>query len=206
MTEITHVWSDLHALHQNIIHYTNRHEIWATTEAMTWGLINNFNSVVSPDDHTLWLGDMFMGGVEKSMPLMKHFNGTHELILGNHDKPFPVGHSGKPNSKADYWMERYLEYFTEINIHKIMNLGGHKVEFIHFPPHGDSGDIERYQDFRPKDDGETIYVHGHVHDERVLFADRCLHVGVDADFTDWGIKRYHPIPFSVVEEIVSGNW
>jgi len=45
-----------------------------------------------------------------------------------------------------------------------MNLGGHKVEFIHFPPHGDSGDIERYQDFRPKDDGETIYVHGHVHE------------------------------------------
>ena len=72
--------SDFHANHANIIKYCNRP--WNTKEEMTEALIENWNSVVKPDDIVFNLGD-FMWASSWN-PILEKLNGHIYLIWGNH--------------------------------------------------------------------------------------------------------------------------
>jgi calcineurin-like phosphoesterase family protein len=78
--------SDEHIGHENIIRYVNRP--FKTTDEVVKALINNHNSKVSPEDHTWHLGDMFWRtyGVGPALAYLAALNGTHSVIIGNHDE------------------------------------------------------------------------------------------------------------------------
>jgi len=75
--------SDTHIAHENIIKYCKRP--YANTKEMDEALINNWNSVVSPDDIVFHLGDFAWGGSGVWNDALSKLNGHIYLILGNHD-------------------------------------------------------------------------------------------------------------------------
>lgn len=194
----TWFWSDIHFQHVNIRQYTERHLEWETLEEMNEGLIDNFNSVVDEDDLVYFLGDMCMGKIDESLPLISRLNGRKRLILGNHDRPFPG------NKNASKWFEKYDVYFEDIRIHDTIIVDGNVVEMNHFPREGDSHDVDRYTDFRPEDNGLWL-LHGHCHSELALYGERMAHVGIDANWETYGVERYHPIPIEAVAQLIRDN-
>jgi calcineurin-like phosphoesterase family protein len=52
---------------------------------MNNSLINEWNSIVKCDDVIYHLGDFCLGGVIKSVDILKQLNGVKQLIVGNHD-------------------------------------------------------------------------------------------------------------------------
>ena len=73
--------SDPHFNHGNIIKFCARP--WETKEEMTEAMINNWNSVVGPDDIVFCLGD-FMWASSWNTTL-ERLNGHIHLIWGNHE-------------------------------------------------------------------------------------------------------------------------
>ena len=51
---------------------------------MDWNLIQNWNSVVKPDDFVFDLGDFAFATNGRWKELLSQLNGHHYLILGNH--------------------------------------------------------------------------------------------------------------------------
>jgi len=75
--------SDPHFGHYNIIEYQQRP--FQTTEEMDAVLIENWNQVVTPDDHVFLLGDVSLHPPEKTHRILSQLNGIITLVLGNHD-------------------------------------------------------------------------------------------------------------------------
>jgi calcineurin-like phosphoesterase family protein len=165
--------SDLHFGHTNIIEYCGRP--YTSVSAMNTGLIELWNANVSSAD-TVWvLGDVAMGHIADTLPLVRELHGRKILVTGNHDRCWP-GHG----DRSIDWIDRYLDAgFDEIRHGSVdLTIGGHNVLACHFPYRGDSQDLDRYLDARPIDRGAWL-LHGHVH-ERWRQHDRMINVGVDA--------------------------
>lgn len=75
--------SDTHFNHANILRFCNRP--WESIEEHDQTLIENWNSVVSPDDTVFHLGDFVFGGFPKWKEIVEQLNGHIYLIRGNHD-------------------------------------------------------------------------------------------------------------------------
>lgn len=75
--------SDTHFNHANILRFCNRP--WESIEEHDQALIENWNSVVSPDDTVFHLGDFVFGGFPKWKEIVEQLNGHIYLIRGNHD-------------------------------------------------------------------------------------------------------------------------
>lgn len=185
-------WSDTHFNHANILNYTERP--WSSLDDMNWILIENYNSVVASEDECFFIGDMCMGQIEQTLPLLGELFGRKHLILGNHDRPFPTG------KNLDRWFSKYNRYFESIKLHDVITIDDRPVVLNHFPYLASKRDADRkikYEQFYPVDDGEWL-IHGHIHSSEWLSSERALHVGVDADWSDFGVERYHPIPESAI--------
>jgi calcineurin-like phosphoesterase family protein len=169
--------SDHHFGHTNIIDYCDRpfHGVGEMDAAM----IANWNSVVAPGDTVHHLGDLAMGRREDSMPLIGLLNGHIILHAGNHDRCW-YGHG----EKALRFEQDYLDAGID-EIHQgpeRLVVGEREVMVCHFPYGGDSRDNERYDQFRPTDEGLWL-LHGHIHDKWQRHR-RMINVGVDTwDFT-----------------------
>jgi calcineurin-like phosphoesterase family protein len=170
--------ADTHFGHANIIKYCDRP--FASLESMRAGLVQRWNEVVAAEDRVLVLGDFALGRIEQTLGVLKELNGTKDLIVGNHDRPFHPD----PLRRAE-WTTRYLDAgFRSVVPGTIgFSLGGrYPVLLGHFPYSGDSHGPDRYADQRPVDTGLPI-VHGHVHTTWRL-SGRQLNVGVDVnDYT-----------------------
>ena len=165
--------SDLHFGHANIIEYSGRpfHDV----NHMNQALIERWNALVQPDDIVWVLGDVAMGRIDETLPLVQQLAGHKRLVAGNHDRCW--NGNGR---RAPEWLERYEEAdFEEIHQGVIeLTVGGHDVLACHFPYRGDSQEQDRYPQARPVDNGRWL-VHGHVHEQwRQL--DRMINVGCDA--------------------------
>lgn len=75
--------SDLHLNHPKDFIYQPRgfDNIYEMNEA----IINNFNSIITPEDDLYLLGDNFLGELEPGIELFRRLPGKIHLIWGNHD-------------------------------------------------------------------------------------------------------------------------
>src|SRR5713226_1648742 len=56
-----------------------------TIEAHDEAIVENWNSVVNPDDHVWHLGDVSLNKPEKFSSFTRRLNGHKHLVFGNHD-------------------------------------------------------------------------------------------------------------------------
>jgi calcineurin-like phosphoesterase family protein len=165
--------ADLHFGHANIIEYSGRP--FADADSMDRALVERWNAVVQPTDSVWVLGDVALGKINDSLPLVGELCGRKLLLAGNHDRCW-AGHG----RKAEGWTERYLHAgFAEVHQGQItLTVGRQPVVACHFPYRGDSHDHDRFVEQRPADGGKWL-LHGHVH-ERWRQRGRMINVGVDA--------------------------
>lgn len=76
--------SDPHFLHSNIIKYCDRP--FKDVKEMNKTLIDNWNSVVGPNDLIFCLGDFALGREDDTKRILQSLNGHKVLIKGNHEK------------------------------------------------------------------------------------------------------------------------
>jgi calcineurin-like phosphoesterase family protein len=94
--------SDTHFGHANIIRYCNRP--YATVEEMDEALIQNWNSVVQPEDNVYHLGDIFFKMRKgRAFEILDRLNGNIHLIYGNHD------HLARELNVRFVWKKDYFE-------------------------------------------------------------------------------------------------
>jgi len=190
------IWSDTHFHHENILGYTDRHKVWGSVPEMNAGLIENARSVVTPGDVLLTGGDAVMGQRIKTLPIVEELPGIRQLVMGNHDSCHPS------NKKAAMWQQEYAKYFAWMGLDKYLKIDGLMLRLNHFPRTGDSHDTDRYPNWRPEQGIEDVLLHGHVHSEDVITGPDQIHIGVDADWTPYGVERYHPIPLTTILEVI----
>lgn len=183
--------SDLHLGHANIIRYCDRP--FASVPEMDRALVDRWNQVVAPDDVVWVLGDVALGPIAESLPLVGDLAGHVILVSGNHDRCWP-GHG----RRAEGWTRRYLDAgFAEVH-HGVVatEVAGTPVRLCHFPPEGDSHDEDRFDAFRPVDDGGWL-LHGHVH-TRWAQRGRMVNVGVDT-------AGYRPVAEATIAALVAAG-
>jgi calcineurin-like phosphoesterase family protein len=167
--------ADTHFGHTNIIKYADRP--FDSVDSMRAELVRRWNDRVAADDRVLVLGDFALGRIDETLKVLEELNGSKDLIVGNHDRPFDPD----PRRRAE-WTTRYLDAGFRSVTHGTIGytLGGRYPVLIgHFPYAGDSHDADRYAQLRPYDSGLPI-VHGHVHTTWHLKG-RQLNVGVDVN-------------------------
>lgn len=194
---MTRYWtSDTHLGHRRIIELCDRP--FADVEEMNREIIDRWNFIVQPDDEVWHLGDVALGTIAETLPLIGKLNGRKKLIVGNHDRVFP----GTANRKMrERFGPEYAKLF-DLGYYPLgcttwldMPHGRQEVAVSHFPYDGDSHDDEdRFRDFRLPDNGMPL-IHGHTHVRKVITTSHKgtpqFHVGVDT----WD---FFPIPDAVL--------
>lgn len=129
---------------------------------MNEAIIDNWNSVVAPEDTVYHLGDVCLGPVAEWHDSLSRLNGYKVLIVGNHERIF----KGEKPKMQEKFATFYDDYFDEVhdNLRGIWLDDGTIVDLSHFPYDGDSHDGDRYTDYRLHDGGRVL-IHGHVHRE-----------------------------------------
>lgn len=181
------VWltADLHLGHLKICEMTGRP--FTSVKEMNETLIANYNARVQPEDTCFFLGDVAMGQLADSLPLVGQMNGRKLLILGNHDRPSKLYHH-KTEEKRAAFTEMYRQYFEEMSEEAYYNCG---FPFrLHHLPYFDPDFVDhayegRYSEHQPVDQGHFL-LHGHVHNAWKRRG-RMINVGVDV----WDYKPVH---------------
>ena len=153
----------MHLNHQNILKYEPLSRPFSTKEEMNEVIINNWNNKVSIEDTVYVLGDLSMGEVKNSIPLIKRLNGKIILIRGNHD-----------NEKR---LAAYKELGIEIHDIAYLNYKGRFFIMCHFPIAN-----EEFIKMVREDNAETVMLYGHVHSNAPKgYVDGTFHVGLDTN-------------------------
>lgn len=87
---------------------------------MDLNLIQNWNSVVKPDDIVFDLGDFAFATNGRRKELFNQLNGHHYLILGNHDR-------------VRYPGDKTIGLFEEVSQQKTLKIDGQVIYLNHFP-------------------------------------------------------------------------
>ncbi len=116
----TYFTSDTHWGHRNIIKYSNRP--FKSVEEMDEAMINNWNSVVLPDDHIYHLGDVGFSDNTKVNKILNRLNGTIFHIKGNHDR--------KLKTDRFTWSRDYFELYIQ---DKDCARGRQLIVLCHYP-------------------------------------------------------------------------
>ncbi len=112
--------SDEHYFHSNIINLCNRK--FSNVEEMHYELILRHNSVVTPTDIVIHLGDFSFKHKEIGA-ILRELNGSHSICLGNHDKAY----------KNPKLIDEYIEMgFKEVFKEKIVEIKSSPLCFIYF--------------------------------------------------------------------------
>lgn len=182
--------SDTHFGHARIIELCARP--FSDVDEMNEEMIRRWNETVGPDDLVFHLGDVALGKIAESLPLVGRLNGKKVLVPGNHDRVF----SGENEKKRARFRPEYLKVFSTILYEtEVVGLSdGTRVVLSHFPYFGDSQENDRHLDKRPSDLGEPL-LHGHVH-EKWRTNGRQFNVGVD-------VNDFSPVHESVIQDWIA---
>ena len=183
--------SDTHFGHQRIIELCNRP--FSSVEEMNEVMIERWNTVVKPDDVVIHLGDVALGKIAETLPLIGRLNGYKVLVPGNHDRVF----SGEKPRIRERFTPEYLKVFQKIQKETVWVSKDDKPYALasHFPYSGDSTGIDRHADKRPLDNGLPL-IHGHVHDSW-KHNGRMFNVGVD-------VNNFFPVSEDEIVDWISG--
>ena len=107
--------SDTHFGHANIMHYDNRP--FTSVEEMDNNLIENWNRVVSKEDHVYICGDFCWDKEHRWIELLEKLNGQKTLIRGNHD----------------ITPQKSRRLFADVKEYKEIDDNGRKVVLSHYP-------------------------------------------------------------------------
>lgn len=140
--------ADLHLGHANIIKYCQRP--FGSVREMDKTLIDNWNSVVTPEDLVYVLGDLSMGDHMKYLPKL---NGKKALIIGNHDYL-------TDKAKKEY---EFITPLTDIRIK------AKRITLCHYPMLAWNGSFHG-----------SWHLYGHVHGNSIEYGFKnACDVGVD---------------------------
>ena len=119
MSSNTFLAADLHLSHRGIVTFLREDGItkerpWDNIHEMDEAIIKNWNSVVTPRDKVIVLGDVAIN--RSALPLLGRLNGQKVLVPGNHDV---------------FRASEYLEYFNDIKAYAIVD----KFVCTHIPLH-----------------------------------------------------------------------
>lgn len=107
--------SDTHFFHANMLKFVDDkgHRIrpFSNLEEMHEYMVNQWNSVVRPEDFVYHLGDVTFQYHRSFNSLMHELNGHKRLIVGNHDKIIQLVKSGH-FEKIELWKGFKEEDFT----------------------------------------------------------------------------------------------
>lgn len=137
-------------------------------------LIQNWNSLVQPDDEVYILGDVTMKGPEQAFAVLSRLSGTKYLIKGNHDY-----FVDKEDWEQYAWVFRWEKEYYEL----LWN--NQKFVLFHYP-------IAEWNDYYKG----AIHLHGHQHNQAVYNHQQLragikrYDVGVDANgFTPVSVEK-----------------
>lgn len=144
------IWviSDTHLSHENILKFVDnatgqpiRGHLFNNIDEMDEHMIAQWNSVVKQGDKVYHLGDVFMGDRERFKRIWPKFNGSKNLIVGNHDDI-------KFLCAGGFFKSVYLERkFREFKLH-----------LSHIPLHQ-----TQHETGAPGSGNFFVNVHGHIH-------------------------------------------
>lgn len=137
--------SDTHFDHKNIIKYCSRP--WSTVEEMNQSIIDNWNSVVTPEDTVFHLGDVSFGGNTNLINYVSQLNGHIILIKGNHDRKLQQTICDKLFDYTCQQLRLNIEEYTVILNHYPLLCFAEDVQLfghIHSGPHSTSIDVNRF--------------------------------------------------------------
>lgn len=176
--------ADLHIGHTNIIQYCKRP--FASVREMNEAIVDLWNETVRPHHSVAILGDVCLGKVRETLPVLAQMQGRKHLIMGNHDQCHPM-------HRRAYKMRAMYRAIGEINGDMTLTQwwrpdapvpnGGAWLN--HFPYAHNEFTTDKFADWRIKDTHNWL-IHGHVHD-RWRQRGREINVGIDA----WGGRLVH---------------
>lgn len=123
----TYFTSDTHFHHNNIIEFCNRP--FKDVQEMNDKMVDNWNSIVKPDDLVYHLGDYCFGNEDKIREINNRLNGNIVLISGNHDEKILRDTSHKNTRYVDPDISRR---FQKIVPYLETKVGGTTITMCHF--------------------------------------------------------------------------
>lgn len=128
-------------------------------------VIENWNSVIQPDDIVYHLGDVMLGDTEYGMSCLAQLNGQIKIIRGNHDTDRRWAlYSTLPNVECIGWAEviKYKKYQFYLSHHPTMTSNLDKAPYLKM---------------------HLINLFGHTHQQKMFYDDTpfMFHVGLDSN-------------------------
>lgn len=136
-------------------------------------IIENWNSVVQPDDTVYHLGDTMLNNNDKGIEYLNKLNGSIWLIRGNHDtkeRIWRIYHEC-PNI---HYLEGGSEFFATYA--SVIKVNGYTFYLSHYPTITSS--VENMAPLKH----HTINLHGHTHSKNKFYNDIpfCYNIALDA--------------------------
>jgi len=152
------ITADEHYGHDEINTYCGRP--WRNNQVATREIVKRHNELVKEGDTVYHIGDIAFAGPDRSSyveTLMRRLNGTHILILGNHDRIAPL---------------KFVDVgFQSVHTSLSIELDGYKVVMAHDPS---IWNVIANWDPLP------IFIHGHIHNIWKSIKDKkMVNAGVD---------------------------
>ena len=139
----TWLTSDFHFGHNKDFIYAARG--FETVEDMNKILLENFNSVVKPEDEVYILGDLILGNSAETIKYIEALNGRLHIVRGNHD------------SDQRWQMYHNLPNVVELQNAIYLKYKGHHFYLSHFPTMTSNLDYDKPLKQR------TLNICGHTH-------------------------------------------
>lgn len=188
--------SDTHYNHQKALEIMPFRP-WKTIEEMNQGLIDNYNSKVSPEDICIFLGDIVLGRdkVHTVPEILGKLNGHKVMVYGNHDMAFDDNREGKRQAAIELYKQAGMEevYLEAIMLDIVCERLDiilpehikHKVLLSHFPFYSSNGYNQehdaKYKPCFPLEDNKLLLLSGHTHQKAPIDKNfRNINIGVDA--------------------------
>lgn len=180
------IWftSDTHFSHRNIIRFCNRP--WDTVEEMDKALIENWNSVVQPNDIVFHLGDFAFATNSKWKQIIQSLNGKIYLVVGNHDEIRYPGH-------------QIFDMFEGVAHQLTLVIDGRYIYLNHYP-------FLCYGGVYRGENHAVIQLYGHVHSGPKCEGKDTPRLNMTFPYQyDVGVdnNNYTPVSWNQIKEIIA---